>query len=49
MNYRIENRKDEMVRALLKGKGCLATFGTEGRTTDGSGWSRERRQIMFHP
>ena len=49
MNDRIETRYDERVRALVQGAGYLATYRTEGRTTDGIDGLWERRQIMFHP
>jgi hypothetical protein len=48
MSYRLDNNDDEWVRAMLIGAGCLATIGTEGRTTDGADQSRKRRQIMVH-
>jgi hypothetical protein len=49
MDDKWETHNDEWVQALVKGTGCWATFRTEGRTPDGFGWSRKRRQIMFHP
>jgi hypothetical protein len=49
MDDRWENRNYEQVRVLVRGMGCLATFGTEGRIPDGYDGRRKRRQIMFHP
>jgi hypothetical protein len=48
MSYRLDKNDDEWVRAIM-GTGCLATIGTEGRTTDGADQSRKHRQIMVHP